>query len=76
MSSTSLRLEIDPELQERILEATARLEAAEGEMTLAMEAIVLPELGADNEMIGERLRKALLELRAARQALALEHTDP
>lgn len=76
MSSTSLRREIDPELERRILEATARLAAAEGELTLAMEAIVMPELGADNEMIGERLRKALQELRAARLALALERTDP
>ena len=76
MSSTSLRREIDPELERRILEATERLAAAEGELTLAMEAIVMPELGADNEMIGERLRKALQELRAARLALALERTDP
>jgi hypothetical protein len=41
-----------------------------------MEAITLPELGADNEMIGERLRSALQELGAAKQALTLERAFP
>lgn len=76
MSSTSLRLKLEPELERRILEATDRLAAAERELTLAMEAIVAPELGADNEMIGERLRSALQELGVARQALAIERSDP
>ncbi len=72
--STSLQLSID--IQQRIAEATRRLEVAEHELTLAMEAITLPEHGADNEMVGERLRSALQELRAARQALALEQAAP
>lgn len=76
MSSTSLRIKLEPELERRILEATDRLAAAERELTLAMEAIVAPELGADNEMIGERVRSALQELGVARQALAIERSDP
>jgi hypothetical protein len=78
MSESSTRLRLAEELERRILEATQRLDKAEGELTRAMEAITLPEKGvdADNEMIGERLRSALQELGAARQALALEHSDP
>ncbi len=41
-----------------------------------MEAISVPQLDADNEMVGERLRKALIDLRAARLALALAHPAP
>ncbi len=75
-SSTKLRIKLEPELELRINEATSRLEKAEHELTLAMEAIIAPELGADNEMIGERVRSALQELGAARQALAVERADP
>ena len=71
-----LRPPLDPELERRIVEATERLAAAERELTLAMEAISVPELGADNEMIGERLRTALQELGVAKQALARERTEP
>lgn len=76
MSSTSLHMKLDPELERRIVEATERLAAAERELTLAMETIVAPDHGADNEMIGERLRSALQELGVARQALAIERSDP
>ena len=76
MSDSSTRLRLDPEFERRILVATERLEAAEHELTLAMEAINLPDQDADNEMIGERLRAAVQELRAARQALALERALP
>jgi predicted nucleic acid-binding Zn-ribbon protein len=78
MSESSTRLRLAEELERRINIATERLSKAEGELTRAMEAITLPEQGvdADNEMIGERLRSALQELGAARQALALERDDP
>ena len=77
-TESSSRLLLAEELERRIIEATSRLAKAEGELTLAMETITLPEKGvdADNEMIGERLRSALQELGAARQALALERDDP
>jgi hypothetical protein len=76
MSESGARFVLDPEIERRINEATQRLDSAERELTLAMEAITVPELGADNEMVGERLRAALQELGAARQALALERSDP
>lgn len=76
MSASTVRLPLDPAIAERIKEATDRLATAEHELTLAMEAITVPELGADNEMVGERLRSAIHELRAARQALALEQPLP
>jgi hypothetical protein len=63
------RIEVDAAIKPKLAEATGRLAAAEHEVSLAMEAISLPEHGADNEMIGERLRSALTELRAARLAL-------
>jgi hypothetical protein len=69
MSSSPLRIAVAAPIKAKIAEATERLAAAERELTLAMEAITVPELGADNEMIGERLRTALGELGAARQAL-------
>jgi hypothetical protein len=69
MSASPLRIEVAAPIKLKVKEATERLSAAEGELTLAMEAITVPELGADNEMIGERLRSALNELGAARQAL-------
>jgi hypothetical protein len=75
-SRSSKRLVLPAEIKERIDEATERLASAERELTLAMEAISLPELGADNEMVGERLGVALQELGAARQALALERSVP
>lgn len=69
MSSSSLRIEVAAPIKEKITEATERLASAEHELTRAMEAISVPELGADNEMIGERVRSALKELAAARHAL-------
>lgn len=69
-------LKLDPAIAERIAKASERLATAERELTLAMEAITLPESGADNEMIGDRLRAALHELGLARQALALENIAP
>jgi hypothetical protein len=76
MNTSSTGLTLDPTIELRIATATERLAAAERELTLAMEAITLPELGADNEMIGERLRSALQELGAAKQALTLERAFP
>ena len=75
-ASSTTRIPLDPVIAERIARAAERLAAAERELTLAMEAIILPESGADNEMIGERLRVALRELGLARQALALENIAP
>jgi hypothetical protein len=69
MSKSPLRIAVAAPIKAKITEATERLAAAERELTLAMEAITVPELGADNEMIGERVRTALGELGAARQAL-------
>jgi hypothetical protein len=69
MSTSPLRIEVAAPIKLKVKEATEQLAAAEHELTLAMEAITVPELGADNEMIGERLRSALKELGAARQAL-------
>lgn len=63
-------IEIDASNKQRLLDANARLDAAELELTRAMEAITVPEQGADNEMIGDRLRAALVELGAARLALS------
>jgi hypothetical protein len=67
---------LDSSIERGIAEATTRLAAAEHELTLAMEAISVPQLDADNEMVGERLRKALIELRAARLGRARAHPAP
>ncbi len=69
MSAAALPIEVATAIKQKVSEATKRLAAAERELTLAMETITVPEHGADNEMIGERLRSALTELGAARQAL-------
>lgn len=63
-------VELHANNKQRLLDANARLDAAELELTRAMEAITVPEQGADNEMIGDRLRAALVELGAARVALS------
>jgi hypothetical protein len=76
MSGSIERPPLDPEIGRRIAEATRRLDAAERELTLATEAVTLPDSDADNEMVGERLRSALQELSAARLALALERVIP
>jgi hypothetical protein len=76
MSEPKKRFQLDAELALRIKEATTRLAAAEHELTLAMEAVSAPILDADNEMVGERVRTALHELRAARKALELEQVVP
>lgn len=76
MSDSTRRIRLDTEVERRITEATERLAVAERELTLAMEAITLPDVDADNEMIGARLRTALQELSAARLALALERMVP
>jgi len=76
MSESSTRLMLAEELERKIKIATERLDVAERELTLAMQAITLPDQDADNEIIGERLRAALQELGTARQALALERAIP
>lgn len=76
MSDSTKHLVLDPEIERRFNEATQRLAAAERELTLAMQAITLPDVDADNEIVGERLRTALHELSAAKLALALERVNP
>ena len=62
---------LDAESKQQLSDANLRLTRAEQELTLAMSALIIPEQGADNVMIGERLRVALSELGTARQALAI-----
>lgn len=55
--------------KQRLLEATARMTVAEGELSAAMAELTVSDR-ADKQIVGERLRKAMAELVAARQGLA------
>ncbi len=56
------------ELQVRITAATERLALAEGELSAAMAELTVSDR-ADKQIVGERLRKAMFELVAARTLL-------
>ena len=62
---------LDAESKQQLSDASLRLARAEQELTLAMSALIIPEQGADNVMIGERVRVALFELGTAQRALAV-----
>lgn len=55
--------------KQQIAEATTRISAAETELSSAMADLTLSDR-ADKQIVGERLRKALTELVAARHGLA------
>ncbi|MFZ6184279.1 hypothetical protein [Nannocystis pusilla] len=53
----------------RLAAAVARMTVAEGELTVAMAELVVTER-AEKQIVGERLRKAMAELVAARNGLS------
>lgn len=62
-------IEIDPEIKQRIAEATQRLTSAERELAAAIAELTVSER-SDKRMVSERLRTAMAELVAARTSLA------
>lgn len=56
-------------LKQQITSATERIAAAETELSAAMAELTVAER-ADKQIVGERLRKAMAELVAARLALS------
>lgn len=56
-------------LKQQLREATTRLDSAEAELSFAMAELTVEDR-ADKQIVGERLRKAMAELVAARRGLA------
>lgn len=56
-------------LKQRLSEATTRIDTAETELARAMAELTVEDR-ADKQIVGDRLRKALTELVAARHSLA------
>lgn len=57
------------QLRQRVTEATQRMSVAEGELSAAMAELTVTDR-ADKQIVGERLRRAMDELVAARHGLA------
>jgi uncharacterized protein (DUF3084 family) len=55
--------------KQRLVEATQRMSVAETELSAAMAELTVSDR-ADKQLVGDRLRNAMAELVAARQALA------